>query len=57
MWGGGLVGTDSTEVLKAMLLPAFHLEKEMDLPFLLREHERKFQYGISLGTRWRRGEG
>ncbi len=58
-WVGGLEGTEteSTEALKATLLPSFHLEKEMDLPFLLREHERKFQYGISLGTRWRRGEG
>jgi len=30
------------------------LEIEIDLPFLIREHERKFQYGVSYGTRWRR---
>ena len=57
-WVGGRENDlGSVEALKATLLPAFQLEKEVDLPFLLREHERKFQYGISLGTRWRRREG
>ena len=56
-WVGGRENDlGSVEALKATLLPAFQLEKEVDLPFLLREHERKFQYGISLGTRWRRRE-
>ena len=52
--GGRLSGKDSAEVLKEILSPNFCLEIEIDLPFLLREHERKFQYGISCGTRWRR---
>ncbi|MBU62774.1 MAG: putative 4-mercaptohistidine N1-methyltransferase [Opitutae bacterium] len=52
--GGRLSGKDSAEVLKKVLSPKFCLELEVDLPFLLREHERKFQYGISYGTRWRR---
>ena len=52
--GGRLSGKDSVEVLKEVLSPNFSLEIEIDLPFLLREHERKFQYGISYGTRWRR---
>ena len=52
--GGRLSGKDSAEVLKEVLSPNFRLEIEIDLPFLLREHERKFQYGISYGTRWRR---
>ena len=52
--GGRLSGKDSAEVLKEVLSPHFGLEIEIDLPFLLREHERKFQYGISYGTRWRR---
>jgi hypothetical protein len=30
------------------------MELETNIPFLIREHSRKFQYGISLGTRWRR---
>ncbi len=52
--GGRLSGQDSTEVLKEVLSPNFCLELEIDLPFLIREHERKFQYGIAYGTRWRR---
>ena len=52
--GGRLSGKDSAEVLKDVLSPNFSLEIEIDLPFLIREHERKFQYGVSYGTRWRR---
>jgi hypothetical protein len=40
--------------LASILEPHFQLETEKDLPFLIREHSRKFQYGISLGSRWRR---
>lgn len=35
------------------LEPHFVLEKKRDLPFLIREHARKFQYGIALASRWR----
>ncbi len=50
-WVGG--DRDSSLALKELLSPSFELEKELDLPFLIREHERKFQYGISLGMHWR----
>lgn len=54
-WLGGSEGAaPSHEVLADLLRPAFTLEFTQDLPFLIREHSRKFQYGISLGTRWRR---
>jgi putative 4-mercaptohistidine N1-methyltranferase len=54
-WLGGIEdGAPSHEVLADLLRPAFTLEFTKDLPFLIREHSRKFQYGISLGTRWRR---
>ncbi len=54
-WLGGIDdGAPSHEVLADLLRPAFTLEFTKDLPFLIREHSRKFQYGISLGTRWRR---
>jgi putative 4-mercaptohistidine N1-methyltranferase len=54
-WLGGIDdGAPSHEVLTDLLRPAFTLEFTKDLPFLIREHSRKFQYGISLGTRWRR---
>jgi putative 4-mercaptohistidine N1-methyltranferase len=32
----------------------FVLEQETDLPFLIREHARKFQWTVAWGTRWRR---
>jgi putative 4-mercaptohistidine N1-methyltranferase len=54
-WLGGTEGGEpSREILADLLRPAFTLEFTKDLPFLIREHSRKFQYGISLGTRWRR---
>jgi hypothetical protein len=28
------------------------LHRRVDLPFLIREHERKYQLGIALGTSW-----
>jgi putative 4-mercaptohistidine N1-methyltranferase len=45
---------DSEEKLKDMLSPYFDLEKKVELPFVIREHKRKYQYSVSLGTRWRR---
>lgn len=50
--GGG--GRRSFEVIKEILSPHFELQTTKDMPFLIREHERKFQYGISLGSRWLR---
>lgn len=52
--GGKEDAAPSHEILADLLRPAFTLEFTKDLPFLIREHSRKFQYGISLGTRWRR---
>lgn len=52
--GGGSDSPSSFETLRQILKPDFELETTQDLPFLIREHSRKFQYGISLGTRWRR---
>jgi putative 4-mercaptohistidine N1-methyltranferase len=54
-WLGGMgASRPSHEILAEILEPAFSLELTKNLPFLIREHSRKFQYGISLGTRWRR---
>lgn len=54
-WLGAKPGLPpSRDVLASFLDPHFTLELEVDLPFLIREHARKFQYGISLGSRWRR---
>ena len=32
----------------------FTLELQKDIPFLIREHARKFQWSVALGTRWKR---
>ena len=44
----------SFEGLRKALEPAFTLESVKDMPFLIREHSRKFQYSIAQGSRWRR---
>ena len=40
--------------LQDSLTPHFSLTAQRDLPFLIREHARKFQYSIALGTVWQR---
>ena len=40
--------------IREVLRPDFVLEHEQDMPFLIREHARKFQWTVSLGMRWRR---
>ena len=42
----------SADALKAILEPDFELQLTRDLPFAIREHQRKFQFGIALGWRW-----
>ncbi len=53
-WLGGRKkeGVRSFDALREILARDFELQLAKDLPFLIREHERKFQYGIALGCRW-----
>ncbi len=53
-WIGG--GGDATcaRALQELLSPHFTLEREKDLPFLIREHARKYQWSVAWGTRWRK---
>ncbi len=45
--------TGSTrEWLKTQLAEHFDLALEKDLPFLIREHARKYQWSVALGSRW-----
>jgi putative 4-mercaptohistidine N1-methyltranferase len=44
----------SFAALERILEPHFELEHTAELPFLIREHARKFQYTVALGCRWRR---
>ena len=55
-WLGGRSPDEprSFEALQSLLSAFFDLEETRNLPFLIREHARKFQYGVSLGSRWRR---
>jgi SAM-dependent methyltransferase len=53
-WLGGRreEGKRSWDALEKILTGNFELQLTRDLPFLIREHERKFQYGIAFGSRW-----
>ena len=53
-WLGGQKrdGVRSFDVLQEILGRDFELQVAKDLPFVIREHERKFQYGVALGCRW-----
>jgi len=44
----------SAAAVSALLNDSFVLETEEDMPFLIREHERKFQWACSHGAVWRR---
>jgi putative 4-mercaptohistidine N1-methyltranferase len=46
--GGTLAG------LRAALERDFDLKRTLDLPFLIREHARKFQWSVAQGTIWER---
>ncbi|MFT4901552.1 MAG: putative 4-mercaptohistidine N1-methyltransferase [Lentimonas sp.] len=43
---------DSFEGLRRGLEPEFKLDASWDMPFLIREHARKFQYSIAQASRW-----
>ena len=45
---------DSFSGLRGALAPHFELSQHWDMPFLIREHARKFQYSIAQASRWTR---
>ncbi|MCE9519091.1 MAG: putative 4-mercaptohistidine N1-methyltransferase [Verrucomicrobia bacterium] len=47
-WPGG----STLEWLQEKLARHFTLAQRVDLPFLIREHARKFQWSVALGMRW-----
>jgi putative 4-mercaptohistidine N1-methyltranferase len=55
-WLGGFVRGARTvktfDALRRILAPHFKLTRRLDLPFLLREHARKYQLGISEASVW-----
>ncbi len=55
LWVGATPETGpSFAALETILAPHFELQHRADIPFLIREHSRKFQYTVALGTRWKR---
>jgi len=50
--GGGEHGT--LGALRNLLAPAFDLRRTLDLPFLIREHRRKYQWSIAETSVWQR---
>ena len=57
-WLGGLMrdgqAVRSLSSLKSALAESFELESCTDMPFMIREHARKFQWSVAQATRWRR---
>ena len=57
-WLGGFMSpsgpVSSNETLKTILSPNFELLEEGDVPLVIREHSRKFQYIVSNLMVWRR---
>jgi putative 4-mercaptohistidine N1-methyltranferase len=55
-WLGGFVrghrAVKTFDSLRQILSPHFRLARRLDLPFLLREHARKYQLGISEASVW-----
>ena len=52
MRGGKRIKT--FETLRQILSPDFELLRRRDIPFLIREHARKYQLGIAEAGVWRR---
>lgn len=53
-WLGGRPGGASFDALRALLDPHFELVRRADMPFLLREHARKYQWSVAEAAVWRR---
>ena len=51
-WIGGRGETSSADALQDLLSPRFELRLAKDIPFLIREHARKYQWSVAGGTRW-----
>lgn len=51
-WLGGQRGVSSLEALRALLTPDFRPLITRQIPFLLREHARKYQWSMAEGSTW-----
>ena len=57
-WLGGYLDQEqpvtTLDTLRRLLEPHFDLSRTLDLPFLIREHARKYQWSVAQATVWRR---
>jgi putative 4-mercaptohistidine N1-methyltranferase len=54
-WLGGKADSpDTLQALEQILTPDFTLVQQMDMPFLIREHARKYQWSVAEATLWQR---
>lgn len=51
-WIGGTAEKESADALSRLLEPDFELKSSKEIPFLIREHARKYQWSVAWGTRW-----
>jgi len=51
-WLGGRDGQSSFAALADVLGPRFRLLRRRQIPFILREHARKYQWSVAEGTAW-----
>lgn len=52
-WIGATPETgEPLEALEALLAPEFRLDRAWDMPFLIREHARKYQWSVAQASRW-----
>jgi putative 4-mercaptohistidine N1-methyltranferase len=53
-WIGGTEKESTGDALVAAMGPSFERIDTFDLPFLIREHQRKFQWSVAEATIWKR---
>jgi putative 4-mercaptohistidine N1-methyltranferase len=53
-WLGGSKEISTLDALKELLSPHYRLTKITQIPFLIREHARKYQWSMAEGTCWQR---
>lgn len=51
-WIGGTGHNESADELTRLLEPYFELKLSKEIPFLIREHARKYQWSVAWGSRW-----
>jgi len=53
-WLGGNNKTNTLDALKKLLTPHYRLMKVAQIPFIIREHARKYQWSMAEGTAWKK---